>query len=206
MAPHSNTLAWKIPWTEEPGRLQSMGSWRVGYDWVTSLSCIGEGNGNLLQCSCLENPRDGGDWWAAVFGVTQSQTRLKQVSSSSSSLYLERQRPGLRDYEHSGRLEYNSAWTAHSGTQEETDHRTGWATDPWMPTATPVPPSGKDCAAEVGPGGVTGCRGGEDTAKLLRGQAVTAFPTSVVFRLQPGLAGLSWQLACLHCWAETGFS
>ena len=39
-----------------------------------SLSCIGEGNGNLLQCSCLENPRDGGAWWAAVYGVTQSQT------------------------------------------------------------------------------------------------------------------------------------
>ena len=90
--------------------------------------------------------------------------------------------------------------------QEETDDQTGWAADPWMLTATPVPPSGKDCAAEVGPGGVAGWRGREDTAKLLRGQAVTAFPTSVVFRLQPGLAGLSWQLACLHRWAETGFS
>ena len=49
-----------------------------------SLSCIGEGNGNPLQCSCLENPRDGGAWWAAVYGVEQSQTRLKQPSSSSS--------------------------------------------------------------------------------------------------------------------------
>ena len=49
-----------------------------------SLSCIGEGNGNLLQCSCLENPRDGGAWWAAVYGVTESQTRLKRLSSSSS--------------------------------------------------------------------------------------------------------------------------
>ena len=49
-----------------------------------SLSCIGEGNGNTLQCSCLENPRDGGAWWAAVSGVAQSQTRLKQLSSSSS--------------------------------------------------------------------------------------------------------------------------
>ena len=48
MAPHSSTLAWKIPWTEEPGRLQSMGSLRVGHDWETSLSCIGEGNGNPL--------------------------------------------------------------------------------------------------------------------------------------------------------------
>ena len=48
-----------------------------------SLSCIGEGNGNPLQCSCLENPRDGGAWWAAVCGVTQSRTRLKQLSSSS---------------------------------------------------------------------------------------------------------------------------
>ena len=50
-----------------------------------SLSCIGEGNGNPLQCSCLENPRVGGAWWAAVSGVAQSQTRLKRLSSSSSS-------------------------------------------------------------------------------------------------------------------------
>ena len=89
MAPHSSTLAWKIPWTEEPRRLQSMGSLRVEHDWVTSLhlslSCIGEGNGNPLQCSCLENPRDGRAWWAAVYGVTQSRTRLKRLSSSSSS-------------------------------------------------------------------------------------------------------------------------
>ena len=136
MATHSSTLAWKIPWAEEPGRLQSMGSLRVGHNSATSLSlftfmhrrrqwhptpvplpgkshgrrslvgcspwghkesdmterlhfhfslpCIGEGNGNPLQCSCLENPRDGGAWWAAVYGVAQSQTRLKRRSSSSS--------------------------------------------------------------------------------------------------------------------------
>ena len=85
MAPHSNTLAWKIPWTEEPGRLQSMGSRRVRHDWATSLSCIGEGNGNPLQCSCLENPRDGVAWWIAIYGVAQSRTRLKRLNSSSSS-------------------------------------------------------------------------------------------------------------------------
>ena len=51
-----------------------------------SLSCTGEGNGNPLQCSCLENPRDGGAWWAAVYGFAQSRTRLKQLSSSSSSI------------------------------------------------------------------------------------------------------------------------
>ena len=50
-----------------------------------SLSCIGEGNGNPLQCSCLENPRDGGAWWAAVCGVAQSRTWVKRLSSSSSS-------------------------------------------------------------------------------------------------------------------------
>ena len=135
MAPHSSTLAWKIPWTAEPGRLQSVGSLRVGHDWATSLSlftcmhwrrkwqptpvflpgesqgqrslmgfclwgrtesdtterlhlhfalsCIGEGHGNLLQCSCLENPRDGGASWASVYGVAQSQTWLKRLSSSS---------------------------------------------------------------------------------------------------------------------------
>ena len=62
MAPLSSTLAWKTPWMEEPGRLQSVGSRRVGHNWATSfhfsLSCIGEGNGNPLQCSCLENARD----------------------------------------------------------------------------------------------------------------------------------------------------
>ena len=60
-------------------------------EWVHfhfSLSCIGEGNGNPLQCSCLENPRDGGAWWAAIYGVAQSQTWLKRLSSSSSSSML----------------------------------------------------------------------------------------------------------------------
>ena len=88
MAPHSSTVAWKIPWMDEPGRLQSMGSRRVGHNWVTSLSLFafmhGEGNDNPLQCSCLENPRDRGAWWAAIYGVAQSRTRLKWLSSSSS--------------------------------------------------------------------------------------------------------------------------
>ena len=83
MAPHFSTLSWKIPWMEEPGRLQSMGSLRVGHNWATSLSRIGEGNGNPLQCSCLENPRDGGAWWAAIYGVAQSRTQLMWFSSSS---------------------------------------------------------------------------------------------------------------------------
>ena len=90
MAPHSSTLAWKIPWTEEPGRLQSMGSLESNMTeqphFHFSFSCIGEGNGNPLQCSCLENPRDGGAWWAAVCGVAQRRTQLKRLSSSSSSL------------------------------------------------------------------------------------------------------------------------
>ena len=89
MAPHSSTLACQIPWTEKPGRLQSTGSLRVGQTeqlhFHFSLSCIGEGNGNPLQCSCLENLRDGGAWWAAISGVAQSQTRLKWLSSSSST-------------------------------------------------------------------------------------------------------------------------
>ena len=87
--PHSSTLAWKIPWMEEPGRLQSMRSLELDtterLHFYFSLSCIGEGNGNPLQCSCLENPRDGGAWWAALYGVAQSRTRLKRLSSSSSS-------------------------------------------------------------------------------------------------------------------------
>ena len=90
MAPHSSTLAWRIPWMEEPDKLQSMGSQRVGHDWATSLSLFTfmhwRRNGNPLQCSCLESPRDGGAWWAAVYGVAQSWTRLKWLSSSSTRL------------------------------------------------------------------------------------------------------------------------
>ena len=72
---------------EESGRLQSMGLLRVStteqLHFHFSLSCIGEGNGNPLQYSCLENPWDGGAWWAAVYGGTQGWTRLKRRSSSS---------------------------------------------------------------------------------------------------------------------------
>ena len=90
---HSSTLAWKIPWMEEPGGLQSMGSLRVGHDWVTSLSLFSfvhwRRKCKPLQCSCLENPRDGVAWWAAVYGVTQSRIRLKRLSSSSSQNTLD---------------------------------------------------------------------------------------------------------------------
>ena len=89
MAPHSSTLAWKITWTEEPGRLQSMGSRRVRHNWVTSLSLFTFMHWRRKwqathSSSCLENPRDGGTCWAAIYGVAQSRTRLKQLSSSSS--------------------------------------------------------------------------------------------------------------------------
>ena len=91
MAPHSSTFDWKIPWMEEPGGLQSMGSLESDTtEWLHfhfSLSCIGEGNGNPLQCSCLENPRGGGAWWAAIYGVAQGRTWLKRLSSSSSCSY-----------------------------------------------------------------------------------------------------------------------
>ena len=87
MTPHSSTLAWKLPWTEEPGRLQSRGSGQLDtterLHFHFSLFCIGEGNGNPLQCSCLENPRDGGAWWAAVCGVAQSRTQLKQLAAAA---------------------------------------------------------------------------------------------------------------------------
>ena len=78
MAPHSSTLAWKIPWTEEPGRLQSMGllesdtTERLHFHF--SVSCIGEGNGNPLQCSCLENPRDGKPGGLPSMGRTEPDT------------------------------------------------------------------------------------------------------------------------------------
>ena len=88
MATHSSTVAWKIPWT---GTLVGCSLWsREELDMTErlhfhfSLSCTGEGNGSPLQCSCLQNPRDGGAWWAAVYEVAQSRTRLKRLSSSSS--------------------------------------------------------------------------------------------------------------------------
>ena len=70
------------PW----GRKESDTTERLHFHFL--LSCIGEGNGNPLQCSCLENPRERAAWWAAVYVVAQSQTRLKQLSSSSSSSTL----------------------------------------------------------------------------------------------------------------------
>ena len=86
MAPHSSTLAWKIPWMEEPGRLQSMGSQRVGHDSETSLSRIGEGNGNPLQCSCLENPRSESMYWRQGFRTTQGVLMEKEMATHSSIL------------------------------------------------------------------------------------------------------------------------
>ena len=88
MAPHSSTLALKIPWTEEPGRLQFMGSLRVDtteqLHFHFSLSCVGEGNGNPLQCSCLENPRDGGSllgcrlWGRTELDTTEATQQQQQ--------------------------------------------------------------------------------------------------------------------------------
>ena len=90
MAPHSSTLAWKIH-----GRRSLVGCRWLGKEldmterlhFHFSLSCFGEGNGNPLQCSCLENPRDGGAWWAAAYVGAQSRTQLKRLSSSSSMEY-----------------------------------------------------------------------------------------------------------------------
>ena len=73
------SLVGRSPW----GREESDTTERLHFHF--SLSCIREGHGNPLQCSCLENPRDGGDWWAAIHGVSQSQTQLKRLSSGSSS-------------------------------------------------------------------------------------------------------------------------
>ena len=91
---------WHLPPVLLPGKSRGQRS-LVGYSpwgreeldtterlhFLVFPTCIGEGNGNPLQCSCLENPRDGGAWWAAVSGVAQSQTRLKRLSSSSSGAF-----------------------------------------------------------------------------------------------------------------------
>ena len=91
MAPHSSTLpgkshGWRSlvgcsPW----GHKESDRTERLHFRF--SLSCIGEGNGNPLQCSCLESPRDGGAWWAAVHGVAQSRTRLKRLNNNNNNNY-----------------------------------------------------------------------------------------------------------------------
>ena len=99
MATHCSTLAWKIPWTEEPGRLHGVHGVAEGRTRLSDFTFsfhfhalekamnpleANEPIGNPLQCSFLENPRDGGAWWAAVYGVAQSQTQLKRLSSHSS--------------------------------------------------------------------------------------------------------------------------
>ena len=88
MAPHSSTLAWKIPGTEEPGGQQSTRSLRVGHDWVTSLSLFTFMHWRrkwqpTLSVLAWRIPRDRGAWWAAVYGVTQSWTQPTWPSSSS---------------------------------------------------------------------------------------------------------------------------
>ena len=100
---HTHSTIWRRQWHPTPvllpgkshGRRSLVGCspWgreesdtTEGLHFHFSLSCIGKGNGNPLQCSCLENPRDGEAWWAAVYGVAQSRTRLKWLSSSSSIL------------------------------------------------------------------------------------------------------------------------
>ena len=89
MALHSSTLAWKIPWTEEPRRLQSMRSLRVRHDWATSLSLFTFMHWRRKwQPTPVFLPGESqgrGAWWATVYGVAQSRTWLKRLSSSSSS-------------------------------------------------------------------------------------------------------------------------
>ena len=86
MAPHSSTLAWKIPWTEEPGGLQSMGSLGVGHDWENSLSLFTFMHWKRQWQPTpvfLPGESQWWAWWAAVYGVAQTQTWLRQLSSSS---------------------------------------------------------------------------------------------------------------------------
>ena len=90
---HGKSHGWRSlvgcsPW----GLYESNSTERLHFHF--SLSCIGEGNGTPLQYSCLENPRDGGAWWAAIYGGAQSQTRLKRLSGSSSNVTLYCQRTG----------------------------------------------------------------------------------------------------------------
>ena len=89
MTTHSSTLAWKIPWTEEPAGLQSMGSLRVRHDWATSLSLFTFTHWRRKWQSTpvfLPGESQGqGTWWAAIYGVAESRERLKRLSSSSNA-------------------------------------------------------------------------------------------------------------------------
>ena len=93
MAPHSSSLAWKIPWMAKPGRLQSMGSRRVRQDWVISLSLFTfmhwRRNGNPLQCSCLENPRDRGAWWAARLSMGSHRVGHDWSDLAAAAAYMQ---------------------------------------------------------------------------------------------------------------------
>ena len=92
LIPHCGTLAWKIPWLEEPGGLQSMGSLGVGHDWATSLSLFPFTNWRRKwQPTPVFLPGESqgwGAWWAAVYGVAQSRTRLKRLSNSRKLMHL----------------------------------------------------------------------------------------------------------------------
>ena len=93
MAPHSSTLAWKIPWMEKPGRLHAGHEVAKSQTWLSDLTFTFhfpalEKEMATHSSSCLENPRDGGAWWAAVYAVAQSRTQLKWLSSSSSIPFL----------------------------------------------------------------------------------------------------------------------
>ena len=114
------------PW----GREESGTTERLHFHF--SLSCIGEGNGNPLQCSCLENPRDGGAWWAAIYGVAQSRTQLKWLSSSSSSILIK----NLLDkpYIHKGTYPLSCLWVSDRGPK----HAGNSSPQSWvLPTTSP---------------------------------------------------------------------
>ena len=139
-----------------------------------SLSCIGEGNGNPLQCSCWENPGDGGAWWAAVYGVAQSQRRLKWLSSSSNQKHCSQGVPVILSFKGFGEgngipLQYFSwkfPWTEEPGRlQPMGSRRVGhnWVTllslftfmhwrRKWKPTPASLP------GESQGRGSLVGCR------------------------------------------------
>ena len=111
MTTHSSILAWRTPRTEELGGLQSKESdMTERLHFHSSLSCIGEGNGNPLHCSCLENPRDGRAWWAAVYGVAQSWTRLSDFTFTFHFHALEKAMAT-----HSSTLAWEIPWTEEPG-------------------------------------------------------------------------------------------
>ena len=177
MAPHSSTLAWQIPWTEEPGRLQSMGSLRVGHDWVTSLSLFTFLHWRRKwQPTPVFLPGESQGWGslvAAIYGVTQSWTRLKRLSSSSIPCRGGAQEIEPMVWRQEGGLRGVKGWsTPRSSAQVKDGPWTGWTVPPALSPSVEQPSAGR---GQPGGCGWLGPRGPSEALTLPRAEMTSGF-------------------------------